>query len=390
MKNICVVGMGYVGCANALLLAQNNNVVIVDICEEKVKNFNQKILPVRDPLGEEFLKNESLNITASTDLGDSSKDADYIVLALPTDYDEKTKEFNTSILDEVIEFLLKENRNAFIVIKSTIPIGYITNIRKKFSTKRIIFSPEFLREGHALKDNLYPSRIVVGDYSEEAKDFSKLLKEGSKNKDVRIHTISSTAAECVKLFSNTYLAMRVAYFNELDSFCMSKNINVKEVVEGVSGDLRIGSHYNNPSFGYGGYCLPKDTKQILENFSDIPQNLISAVVESNQTRKILLAKEILKLNPSNVGIYKLAMKSGSDNCRDSAVFDIIDVLQKNNTNIFVFDPEIKKEDLADISLITDIDEFISKSDLIIANRFDAELSNCKEKVFTRDIFGTDD
>ena len=230
MKNICVVGMGYVGCANALLLAQNNNVVIVDICEEKVKNFNQKILPVRDPLGEEFLKNESLNITASTDLGDSSKDADYIVLALPTDYDEKTKEFNTSILDEVIEFLLKENRNAFIVIKSTIPIGYIANIRKKFTTKRIIFSPEFLREGHALKDNLYPSRIVVGDYSEEAKDFSKLLKEGSKNKDVRIHTISSTAAECVKLFSNTYLAMRVAYFNELDSFCMSKNINVKEVV----------------------------------------------------------------------------------------------------------------------------------------------------------------
>jgi len=390
MFNICVVGMGYVGCANALLLSQNSRVVIVDISQDKVEDFNRKILPVHDSLGEEFLKNESLDIRASSNLGDSIKGADYVILALPTDYDEKSKTFITSALDEVAEFVLSENDNALVIIKSTIPIGYVENLREKMNTKRIVFSPEFLREGHALEDNLYPSRIIVGDDTEKAKRFSELLRQNSRDKKVKIHIMSPQAAECVKLFSNAYLAMRVAYFNELDSFCMLKDINVKEVVEGVSDDLRIGQYYNNPSFGYGGYCLPKDTKHLLENFLDIPQELISAIVNSNVTRKNLLAQEILRSNPSNVGIYRLAMKAGSDNYRDSAVLDIIDVLLDNKVNVFVYDPELKLQNLERVSLISDLEEFISKSDLILANRFEKNLSNCREKVFTRDIFGTDD
>ena len=382
--------MGYVGCANALLLSQNSRVVIVDISQDKVEDFNRKILPVRDSLGEEFLKNESLNIRASSNLGDSIKGADYVILALPTDYDEKSKTFNTSALDEVAEFVLSENDNALVIIKSTIPIGYVENLREKMNTKRVVFSPEFLREGHALEDNLYPSRIIVGDDTEKAKRFSELLRQNSRNKKVNIHIMSPQAAECVKLFSNAYLAMRVAYFNELDSFCMLKDINAKEVVEGVSDDLRIGQYYNNPSFGYGGYCLPKDTKHLLESFLDIPQELIAAIVNSNVTRKNLLSQEILRSNPSNVGIYRLAMKAGSDNYRDSAVLDIIDVLLDNKVNVFVYDPELKLQNLERVSLISDLEEFISKSDLILANRFEKNLSNCREKVFTRDIFGTDD
>lgn len=386
---IAVVGLGYVGLSNAVILAQSNTVVAVDLSEERVAIVNGKKSPITDTELQEFLAKKPLDLTATTDLVAAVKGARYVVVATPTDYDPVTNFFDTSSVDSVIKTVLEVDDAAVVVIKSTIPVGHVRRLRDRLRTDRILFSPEFLREGRALHDNLYPSRIIVGEKSARASEFAKLLADGAKLKSVPIVHTGLEEAESIKLFSNTYLAMRVAFFNELDSYALAGGFDSKQIIDGVSLDPRIGNHYNNPSFGYGGYCLPKDSKQLLANFSSVPQNLIRAVVDANRTRKDFLADKILALSPKVVGVYRLVMKAGSDNYRQSAVQGIMKRIKAKGIEVIVFEPSLVDKHFFHSRVIRDLTVFKSEADVIIANRMIDELSDVRCKVFTRDLFGSD-
>lgn len=385
--NIAIAGTGYVGLSLAILMAQHNKVYALDIDQDKVNLINNKISPIDDEDIKKYLKTKSLNLTATTDPELAFNKSDFIIIATPTNYDAVKNKFDTTSIESVIKSIIKINNKATIVIKSTIPVGYTKILSNKFGSKNIIFSPEFLREGKALHDNLHPSRIVVGEKSKRAKIFADLLKEGAIKKNVPEVFTDPTEAEAIKLFSNTYLAMRVAYFNELDNYALTYKLNTKDIIEGMSHDPRIGDHYNNPSFGYGGYCLPKDTKQLLANFYNTPEKLISAIVDSNKERKKFIAQYIINKKPKTVGVYRLIMKSGSDNFRDSSVIGVLEIIEKNNVNIIVHEPSLEESNFMGYQNIEDINAFKEQSDIIIANRLDPNISDVKYKIFSRDVFG---
>lgn len=387
--NIVVVGTGYVGLSNAVLLAQHNHVTACDIIEEKVALINNRKSPIADKEIEDYLAHKELDLTATTDAAGAYKDADYIIIATPTNYDEDKNFFDTSSVESVIQAVRDSGTKAVMVVKSTIPLGFIHDMKKKHKVDNIIFSPEFLREGRALYDNLYPSRIVIGEDSERARTFAALLLQGAVKKDVPVLYTGSTEAEAIKLFANTYLAMRVAYFNELDTYAQTKGLDAKQIIDGIGLDPRIGTHYNNPSFGYGGYCLPKDTKQLKADYEGVPSNLIGAIVDSNYTRMDFIAQQIMKREPRTVGVYRLIMKTGSDNFRQSAVFGVIERLKAAGADIIVYEPTVNAADYMGMRIENDFDQFARNADVIVANRLDEKLAQVKDKVYTRDIFSRD-
>lgn len=386
---IAVAGTGYVGLSLATLLSQKNEVVALDIIEDKVNKINNRISPINDVEIEEFFREKNLNLRATLDYKDAFEGAKFIIISTPTNYDEEKNFFDTSSVEDIIKKVKDLKLDTTMVVKSTVPVGFIKDMKEKYQIDNIMFSPEFLREGHALYDNLYPSRIIVGEKSKRAEEFANLLKDGCNKKDVVIKYMDSTEAEAVKLFANTYLALRVAYFNELDTYAEMNDLNTKDIIEGVCLDPRIGNHYNNPSFGYGGYCLPKDTKQLLANFKDVPQNMIRAIVESNTTRKKHVADMILEKKPKTVGIYRLIMKSNSDNFRASAIQSVIKYLSESGVKIVIFEPTIKTDNFEEFEVIHNLDEFKKISDIIVVNRIDDQLNDVKDILYTRDVFSRD-